>query len=65
MGNISSTIIQSGSAEDVYEATVRVIEQGKKCPGGFMLAPNCDLPPRAPVENVWAMMRAATDFGSI
>jgi uroporphyrinogen decarboxylase len=63
MGNVNSTIIQSGRAEEVYEATVKVIEQGKKCPGGFMLAPNCDLPPRAPLENVWAMMQAVSDFG--
>jgi len=62
MGNVPSNVIQSGSADEVYEATVRVIEQGKKCPGGFMLAPNCDLPPRAPVENVWAMMQAARSF---
>jgi len=63
MGNISSTIIQEGKPEEVYEATKQVIEKGRKFPGGFMLAPNCDLPPMATIDNVWAMMQALSDFG--
>jgi len=63
MGNINPSILQSGTPEDVYEVTKEVIEKGKKCPGGFMLGPGCEMPPRAPVENILAMMQAVSDFG--
>lgn len=63
MGNIEPAVIQTATPEVVYEATKRVIEKGKKRPGGFMLAPGCEMPPRAPEENLWAMMQAVSDFG--
>jgi uroporphyrinogen decarboxylase len=63
MGNIEPAVIQTGTPEEVYECTRKVIEKGKRCPGGFMLAPGCELPPRSPVDNVWAIMQAVSDFG--
>jgi uroporphyrinogen decarboxylase len=63
MGNIEPVVIQTGTPEKVYELTKNVIEKGKKCPGGFMLAPGCEMPPLAPEENVWAIMQAVSDFG--
>ena len=63
MGNIEPAIIQTGTQEEVYEATRVCIEKGKKHPGGFILAPGCELPPMAPEENVWAMMQAVSDYG--
>ena len=63
MGNIETGVIQTGTPEDVYELTRKTIEKGKRCSGGFMLAPGCEMPPRAPEENVWAMMQAVSDFG--
>jgi uroporphyrinogen decarboxylase len=63
MGNIEPAVIQSGSPEEVYNLTKKVIEKGKKCSGGFILAPGCAMPPRSPEENVRAMMQAVSDFG--
>jgi uroporphyrinogen decarboxylase len=63
MGNINPSVIQNGSQEEVYELAIETIINGKKCPGGFMLAPGCELPPRAPEENIWAMMQAVSDHG--
>ena len=63
MGNINPAVLQTGTPEEVYELTRKVIEKGKRCPGGFMLAPGCEMPPMAPEENVWAMMQAVSDFG--
>ncbi len=63
MGNVEPAVIQTGTPEEVYELTRKVIEKGKKCPGGFMLAPGCELPPLSPEENVWAIMQAVSDFG--
>ena len=62
-GNLDTTIIQNGTPEEVYEASRKVIEQGKSLANGFILAPACELPPLAPVENVTAITRALNDFG--
>jgi uroporphyrinogen decarboxylase len=63
MGNIDPVIISSGTPQQVYEATRVCIEKGRKHPSGFLLAPGCELPPKSPEENVWAIMRAVNDFG--
>jgi uroporphyrinogen decarboxylase len=52
-----------GNPDEVYEATRKIVEEGKKIPGGFIFSPGCDLPPRSPVDNVRAMTRAVGDFG--
>lgn len=62
-GNVEPTVIQMGTPEEVYELTRICIEKGKRHPGGFMLAPGCELPPNAPPHNVWMMMKAVDDFG--
>lgn len=63
MGNLETGVIQTGTQEEVYEHTRQVIEKGRKCSGGFMLGPSCEMPPRAPEGNLWAMMQAVNDFG--
>jgi uroporphyrinogen decarboxylase len=63
VGNLEPAIIQTRTPEEVYEASRKVIEGGKRCPGGYMFSPGCSLPPMAPVENVRAMSQAVNDFG--
>lgn len=63
LGNLEPTIIQVKTPEEVYEASRKVIEQGKKLPTGFIFSPGCDLPPMASEENIMAMTRAVNDFG--
>lgn len=63
VGNIETGTIQMGTPEQVYELSCQCIEKGKKYPGGFILAPGCELPPRAPLENVRAITQAVNDFG--
>jgi len=63
VGNVEPAMIQEGTQEQVYELSRKCIEKGRKCPGGFMLAPGCGLPPRAPVDNIRAMMQAVSDHG--
>ena len=62
-GNIEPAVIQTGTPEQVYELARRCIEKGRKHRAGFMLAPGCELPPKAPPYNVWMMMKAINDFG--
>jgi uroporphyrinogen decarboxylase len=63
MGNINPSVLQTGTPDDVYELAKESIEKGKKCPGGFMLGPGCEMPPRTPEKNILAMMQAVSDFG--
>ena len=62
-GNVEPSLIQTGTPRQVYEQTKTCIEKGRRAPRGFMLAPGCELPPRAPHHNVWMMMKAIDDFG--
>ena len=62
-GNVDPIIIQTGTPEEVYEMARECIEKGKKCPGGFILAPGCELPPMSPPYNVWMLRKAVNDFG--
>jgi uroporphyrinogen decarboxylase len=63
MGNIEPPLVQSGSAEDVYRQAKVCMEKGRRAKRGFILAPGCELPPKAPPYNVWMMMKAVDDFG--
>jgi len=63
MGNVEPAVIQTGSPEQVYEISRICIEKGKKHPGGFILGPGCELPPKSPPYNVWTMRKAINDFG--
>jgi uroporphyrinogen decarboxylase len=63
MGNLEPAIIQTQTPEKVYEATRKVVEQGKKIAGGYIFSTGCQLPPRSPIENVKMMVKAVNDFG--
>ena len=63
MGNLEPAILQSGTAEEVYNATQKVVEKGKQCSGGYIFVPGCEMPPMAPLDNIRAMNKAVEDFG--
>jgi uroporphyrinogen decarboxylase len=63
LGNLEPAIIQTGTPQQVYEASREVIEKGKMCSGGFIFASGCQLPPMSPSENILMMTKAAEDFG--
>jgi uroporphyrinogen decarboxylase len=62
-GNIDPVVIQFGTPQEVYDLCRVCIEKGKRIPGGFVMAPGCDLPPRAPAYNVWMITKAVNDLG--
>ena len=62
-GNVDPTMFQMGTPRRIYELCRQVIAEGKKAPGGFILAPGCGIPATAPPVNVYAMTRAVLDFG--
>jgi len=63
MGNLDPSIVQTGTPEQVYEATAQVVQEGKKLPGGYIFSLGCDVPPYASPENVMAVTRAVNDYG--
>ncbi|MDY6972841.1 MAG: uroporphyrinogen decarboxylase family protein [Thermodesulfobacteriota bacterium] len=63
-GNVPTSVLQTGSPEDVMEACRVCIEKGKDLPGGFILMPECEMPPLAPPVNVHAMLKAAREYGA-
>jgi uroporphyrinogen decarboxylase len=62
-GNLDPVVLQFGTPGDVYELCRKCIEKGKEIPAGYILAPGCDLPPRAPSYNVWMMTKAVNELG--
>jgi uroporphyrinogen decarboxylase len=63
LGNLEPVIIQVGTPDEVYEATRVVVEKGKNLPTGYIFSCGCEMPPKAPIENVKAMTKAVNDFG--
>jgi len=62
-GNIEPAVIQTGTAQQVYELAGANLESGKKIPGGFILSAGCELPIAAPACNVFAITKAVDDLG--
>ncbi len=63
-GNVNTSILATGTYDDVLEESRRAIMQGKDLPGGFILMPACEMPVNTPPLNVHAMVEAARDFGA-
>jgi len=63
LGNVNPAIIQTGTADAVYEAVKKNVEDGKKITGGYVFSPGCEMPPMAPIANIKAMSQAVFDYG--
>jgi len=62
-GNVHPVMIQTGTPQDVFEATREVLLIGKTFEKGFVLMGGCEIPPTVPPVNIHAMMRALDEFG--
>jgi uroporphyrinogen decarboxylase len=63
LGNVNSSLIQTGTPQQVYEACRDAILEAKDAPRGFMLMSGCELPPMSGPYNVHMMKKAIEDFG--
>ncbi|MFC1824547.1 uroporphyrinogen decarboxylase family protein [Thermodesulfobacteriota bacterium] len=63
LGNLDPAIIQTGTPEEIYEATRKNILEGKGLSNGYIFSPGCDMPPMANREQVMAMTLAVQDHG--
>lgn len=62
MGNVDPAgQLRSGTPQTVYDETLRVLNACSGHPG-FIISSGCDIPPRAPWENIDSFFKAVTDF---
>jgi uroporphyrinogen decarboxylase len=63
LGNVNPTSIQLSTPGEIRRIAMGCIKSGRHHPGGFILAPGCELPATAPTENVRALKEAVEDAG--
>ena len=62
VGNLdNAAIMVSGTPEDVYRESVKLLELGKANGGGLIVCTGCELPYITKLENILAMVKAAED----
>jgi uroporphyrinogen decarboxylase len=60
MGGVDTQqLLPNGSEDEVYSATARLVEEMTADGGGYILAASHTVPPETPMENIFAMYRAA------
>jgi uroporphyrinogen decarboxylase len=63
VGNLSTSDLLLGTAAGVGDAVAAMVEQGRRCPKGFVAATGCEVPLETPPENVRAFVAAAREAG--
>jgi uroporphyrinogen decarboxylase len=63
LGNLDPPSVMTRPFDEVLELCRKNIEAGMNSPKGYMLACGCELPPPAPPANVYAMTKAAREYG--
>ncbi len=51
-GNLSNAVLQAGTKEQVVQEMRRCLREGMRHPGGFILMPECEIPPDTPPETM-------------
>ncbi len=59
MGNVSPLEVLQGTPESIEKEVISVFSKGWDNPRGFTIAPGCDIPVQASLENIDAYMAAA------
>lgn len=63
MGNLEPAIMLTRTAEEVYEATKKNVEDGKKLGSGYIWGVGCSMPIRASRDQIMTATRAVNDVG--
>ena len=63
VGNLEPAIIATATADEVYEASKKLIEKGQEVPRRIHVRSGLRAAAMAPPENVKAISRALNDFG--
>ena len=63
LGHIDTALLSHGTPYEVMQACREQIDDLGDSPMGYILAPGCEFPPNAPLENALAIIRAAEMYG--
>jgi uroporphyrinogen decarboxylase len=61
VGNIDTSLMLTGSVNQVADSSQRCIE-GASNKGGFILSTGCDIPIETPIENIQTLVNTAKDY---
>lgn len=62
-GNLKNSTLQLKGPREVYNQAEKMIKEMKNFQGGYVLTPDCTLSYLTPSANLYAMIKAARDFG--
>ena len=62
-GNLDTSLVANGAANEVYEAAKKCILAGKDAPNGYILMTACETPSSTPPYNFYMLIKAIDDFG--
>lgn len=62
-GNLDTSLVASGTANEVYEAAQKCIVAGKDAPSGYILMMACEIPSSTTPYNFYMLTKAINDFG--
>lgn len=63
MSSVDTKLLQTGTPKQVYEVSKKMILEGKDAPRGFIHGAACEAPPFTPPANIYAMVKAAREWG--
>lgn len=63
MSSVDTKLMYRGTPKQVYEVSKQMILDGKDSPRGFIHGCACEVPTYAPASNVYAMVKAAREWG--
>lgn len=63
MSALDTKLMYKGTPKQVYEVSKQMILDGKDSPRGFIHGCACEVPPYTPSSNVYAMVKAAREWG--
>jgi uroporphyrinogen decarboxylase len=62
-GNLATELVGGDSAQEIYDAAIKCIEEGREAPRGFILMTACETPPLTPPYNFYMINKAIRDLG--
>jgi uroporphyrinogen decarboxylase len=63
VGNVDPVAMLLKTHEEVVQLARQDIEKGKNSPKGYMLGVGCEMAPRTPPANVYALVKASREYG--
>jgi uroporphyrinogen decarboxylase len=63
MSSVDTKLMYRGTPKEVYEVSKKMILEGKESPNGFIHGTACEAPAYTPPANIYAMVKAAREWG--